>query len=68
MLTLKRQRPKRNGAIRHWLGEYVASPVYIREMKRYGVLPEDFDPATPLDPLQVDQDNYRLFYPEINRP
>ncbi len=38
------------------------NPIYIREMKRYGVLPEDFDPDTPIDPFEVDQRYYQLFH------
>ena len=28
---------------------------YLREMKRYGVLPADLPPATPVNPYQIDQ-------------
>ena len=40
---------------------FVARPDYIREMKRYGVLPADFDPKTPIDPFQVEGDYWRMF-------
>lgn len=33
---------------------FVARGDYIREMKRYGVLPADFDPKTPIDPFAVE--------------
>ena len=38
---------------------------YLREMKRYGVLPEDFDPKnpSPVDPYQLDLKYFELFYP-----
>ncbi len=48
----------------HFEPGYRAGPVYLREMKRYGVLPADFDPRTPIDPWKIDQDYYELFYPE----
>ncbi len=36
---------------------------YIRELKRYGVLPEHFDPATtPLDYFAADQDYWRTYW------
>ncbi len=36
---------------------------YIREMKKYGVLPPDFDAATsPIDIFQADQDYWRSFW------
>jgi hypothetical protein len=38
---------------------------YIREMKRYGVLPREFDPATrDVDAFELDRKYYDLFYPE----
>ena len=30
-------------------------PAYLREMKRYGVLPADLPPATTINPYQTDQ-------------
>ena len=48
----------------HFQPGYRTNPIYIREMKRYGVLPADFDPETPIDPWQVDQNYYEQFYPE----
>jgi cytochrome c553 len=36
---------------------------YVREMKRFGVLPADFDPATdPIDIFEIDQRYWRLFW------
>jgi hypothetical protein len=36
---------------------------YLREMKRYGVLPDDFDPAAdPVDPYETDRAYWRLFW------
>ncbi len=36
---------------------------YIREMKRFGVLPTDFDPATsPIDVFETDQCYWQLFW------
>ncbi|MFP4381888.1 MAG: hypothetical protein ACLFUS_15420 [Candidatus Sumerlaeia bacterium] len=48
----------------HWKPGFKPVDMYIREMKRYGVLPEEFDPDTPLDPWKTDQQYYELFYPE----
>jgi len=41
---------------------------YLREMKRYGVLPVDFDPKnpSPVDPYQLDLKYFKLFYPEVS--
>ncbi len=52
---------------RYWEPGFVADPVYIREMIRYGVLPEDFDPKTPIDPYATDDAYYELFYPSNRR-
>ncbi|MEA1952229.1 MAG: hypothetical protein U9N87_12665, partial [Planctomycetota bacterium] len=39
------------------------SPFYIREMKRYGILPEDFDPQKhPLDVYETDQAYWRSLW------
>jgi hypothetical protein len=39
------------------------SPLYFREMQRYGILPPDFDPATDrLDPYATDQAYWRSFW------
>jgi len=51
---------------RYWEPGFVGDPVYIREMIRYGVLPADFDPETPIDPFAVDASYYELFYPETD--
>jgi hypothetical protein len=48
----------------HWKPGFRSNPIYIREMKRYGVLPADFDPRTPIDPWGLDQQYYEQFYPE----
>jgi len=39
---------------------------YLREMKRYGVLPVDFDPKnpSPVDPYKLDMKYFDLFYPQ----
>jgi hypothetical protein len=38
---------------------------YLREMRRYGVLPADFDPKNPctVDPYELDLWYFDLFYP-----
>ncbi len=39
-------------------------PDILREMKRYGALPESFDILKdPVDPFELDEAYYRLFYP-----
>ncbi len=48
----------------HFREGFTGCETYIREMKRYGVLPEDFDPDTPIDPWETDQRYYELFYPK----
>ncbi len=39
---------------------------YVREMKRYGVLPSDLDPGAPVDPYAADRAYWRSlwFQPE----
>jgi mono/diheme cytochrome c family protein len=40
---------------------------YIREMKKYGVLPPDFDPDhSPIDFFQADQNYWRTYWHEAN--
>ena len=50
-----------NESNRWTMKPFVANPAYIREMKRYGVLPEDFDEKTPIDPYEVDRKYWKLF-------
>ncbi len=39
------------------------SPLYVREMQRYGILPPDFDPASdPFDPYATDEAYWRSFW------
>jgi hypothetical protein len=39
------------------------SPNYVREMKRYGILPADFDPTTdPFDAYATDEAYWRSFW------
>jgi hypothetical protein len=47
----------------HWQPGYRTNPIYIREMKRYGVLKPDYDPEVAIDPWEIDQQYYELFYP-----
>jgi hypothetical protein len=40
---------------------------YIRELKKYGVLPPDFDPEhSPIDYFQADQDYWRTYWHSPN--
>ena len=42
---------------------------YIREMKRFGVLPADFNAATaPIDPFETDQRYWQLFWYDPQSP
>lgn len=44
---------------------------YLREMKRYGILPQDFDlrNPTPVDPYELEQDYWRQFHHQaVSRP
>jgi len=36
-------------------------PAYLREMARYGILPEEYDPAAPVDPYDLDRAYWRSF-------
>ncbi|MGL4595046.1 MAG: polysaccharide lyase family protein [Thermoguttaceae bacterium] len=38
---------------------FVARPQYIREMKKYGILPPHHDPATPVDLYLLEQEYWR---------
>ncbi len=40
---------------------FVPNPAYVREMKRYGVLPEDWDEKQPLDPYTTDRKYWETF-------
>ena len=45
-------------------------PEYVREMKRFGVLPAEFDPAhDPIDVFRIDQEYWKQFwyYPDDER-
>ncbi len=54
-----------NNGSRFYMPDFQPNPHYIREMKRYGVLPEDFDPAVDdADWYAVDDTYYRLFWPK----
>ncbi len=42
---------------------FMPSPGYFRELKRYGILEESFDPQTdPFDPYQLDEQYWQLFW------
>ena len=43
------------------------NPQYVREMKRFGILPESFDPSRDtLDPFAADQAYWRSLWPKPN--
>jgi hypothetical protein len=37
-------------------------PEYIREMKRFGILPPDFEPNDPVDVYELDQSYWKSFW------
>jgi len=37
-------------------------PSYLREMKRFGILPESFDASSPVDPYKLDQQYWRSLW------
>ena len=39
---------------------FYPNPWYVREMQRYGVLPEDYVPGTPIDPYETDRKYWEL--------
>ena len=43
-------------------------PAYVREMKRYGVLPASTGPADPIDVYEVDQAYWRSLWWVPRRP
>jgi hypothetical protein len=54
---------------RYTMENFRLGPDYVREMKRYGVLPDSFDPdSTRFDPFAIDQEYFRLFYPKGQTP
>ncbi|MBQ9873636.1 MAG: hypothetical protein IJM30_04145 [Thermoguttaceae bacterium] len=40
---------------------FVANPAYVQMMKKYGVLPEEFDEKTPIDPYEIDRKYWDKF-------
>jgi len=42
---------------------FVPPPQYVREMKRYGLLPADFAPDAPLDPYKLDRAYWTSLWP-----
>ena len=41
--------------------KFCPNPEYIREMKRYGILPKDVDPARQrIDPYEVDKTSFSV--------
>jgi len=42
--------------------DFRPSEQYVREMKRYGILPDGLDPAAPIDPYATDQAYWRSFW------
>lgn len=44
---------------RWWMPNYAPNAPYIREMKRYGVLPADYIQGTPLNPWETDEKYWR---------
>ncbi|MCL2305143.1 MAG: polysaccharide lyase family protein [Planctomycetaceae bacterium] len=53
-----------NESNRFSMTPFIANWPYTREMIRYGVLPDDHDPKTPIDPYETDRQYWKLFGPE----
>jgi len=52
-----------DAAPRYGTPEFKPNRQYIREMKRFGVLPAEFDPAAnPVDGFRIDQEYWKLFW------
>ena len=47
---------------RFCMSRFVPAPSYVREMKRYGILPPDHDPNTPIDPYKTDEAYWESFW------
>jgi hypothetical protein len=41
---------------------FVPRPEYVREMKRFGILPQDHDPKTPIDPYETDREYWESLW------
>jgi len=41
---------------------------YIREMKRFGILPANHNPRTPIDPYATDQAYWQSLWPRPSTP
>lgn len=72
LLAVMQQRKKQyDQRPRYGTAQFKPNPQYIRELKRFGVLPPSFDPARdPIDVFDADQDYWRLFWyhPQAQAP
>lgn len=63
LALLRRAEVEANARPRYSTRGFQANRQYIREMKKYGILPEDLDQdATPIDIFEVDQAYWRSFW------
>ncbi len=46
---------------------FVARPEWYREMKRYGILPEDWSPNRPVDTYATEQRYWKSLWPHPQR-
>ena len=53
---------------RFCMGRFVPAPSYVREMKRYGILPPDHDPNAPIDPYETDKAYWKSFWYTPKQP
>ena len=70
LLTLMQERKKQyDEPPRFGMPGFRPNRQYIREMKRFGVLPAEFDPDTdPVDPFDTDERYWRLFWYRPDTP
>ncbi len=70
LAMIRAGKDKLNEVTRFDMPNFKARPEYIREMKRFGILPESFDPAKEkVNPYQLDQRYWQsLWYqPEVGK-
>jgi len=61
--ALRRGREYGNQRSRWGMPDFRPNRQYIRELKKYGVLPADFNPdSSPIDPFEIDQAYWRTYW------
>jgi hypothetical protein len=63
LASITRSKAELDATPRYGSPAFKPNPQYVREMKRYGILPASFDPARdPIDVFQADQAYWRSFW------